>query len=113
MNMLPEKMVLIARQLGVMFTFKGQPIALEDVFAYDGLLPGLAKRGDDLCSLCFGYNLGTTYEDEPEALLGLRVSFDDFTPDIMRLLCLTDSLQEIMRMAPSGDMISLDELMYD
>jgi intracellular multiplication protein IcmS len=113
MNILSDKMVAIAKKLGVMFTFKDQPIALEQVFSDKGLLPGLAKRGDDLCSLCFGYNLGTTYEDEQDALLGSKVTFDEFTPDIMRLLCLTDSLYEIIRMSPSSDMISLDELMYD
>lgn len=113
MNTLSDKMVAIAKTLGVSFTFKDQPIAYEQVFADNGLLPGLAKRGDDLCSLCFGYNLGTSYEDDTDALLGSKVSFDEFTPDIMRLLCLTDSLQEIIRMAPSTDMVSLDELMYD
>ena len=52
------------------------------MFAENGLLPGL-QSGDDLCSLCFGYNLGTTYEDEQDALLGSKVTFDEFTPDIM------------------------------
>jgi len=113
MNTISEKMVAIGKTLGVSFSFKDQPIAYEQVFADTGLLPGLAKRGDDLCSLCFGYNLGTSYEDEQDALLGSKVTFDEFTPDIMRLLCLTDSLHEIIRMSPSSGMISLDELMYD
>ena len=113
MHALSEKMAAIAETMGVSFSFKDAPIAYEQVFSDVGLLPGLAKRGDDLCSLCFGYNLGTTYEDDQDALLGNKVSFDEFTPDIMRLLCLTDSLQEIVRMSPSTDMISLDELMYD
>lgn len=113
MNTLTDKMVAIAKKMGVSFSFKDQPISYEQVFSETGLLPGLAKRGDDLCSLCFGYNLGTSYEDEPDALLGSKVVFDEFTPDIMRLLCLTDSLYEIVRTSPSSDMISLDELMYD
>ena len=103
----------ISKKMGVTFTFKDQTIAFEQIFADNGLLPGLAKRADDLCSLCFGYNLGTTYEDEQDALLGSKVSFDEFTPDIMRLLCLTDSLYEIIRMSPSTSVVSLDELMYN
>jgi intracellular multiplication protein IcmS len=108
-----EKMVAIAKTIGSSFTFKDQPIAAQEVFSSTGLLPGLAKRADDLCALCFGYNLGTIYEDDQDALLGSSVRFDEFTPDIMRLLCLTDSLYEIIRTAPSQDSISLDELMYD
>jgi intracellular multiplication protein IcmS len=112
MNTISEKMVMIAKKMGTTFTFKDQPISFEQVFADNGLLPGLAKRADDLCSLCFGYNLGTIYEDEQDAVLGSKVSFDEFTPDIMRLLCLTDSLYEIIRMSPSTNVVSLDELMY-
>jgi intracellular multiplication protein IcmS len=107
------KLCAIAKQIGAHYSLKGRPITFEEVFSDTGLLPGLARRADQLSSLCLGYGLGATFEDVEDSLLGLKVSFDEFTPDSLRLLCLMDVLYEIVRMSPSQDDVALDELMYD
>lgn len=110
---LAVKLAAIAKQLGVNFTLKGRSVSYSEIFADTGLLPGLTKRADQLASLCLGYGLGATYEDTEKSLLGVRVIFDDFTSDVLRLLCVTDVLYEIIKASPSRDEISLDELLYD
>ena len=110
---LSKKMCSVAKLIGAHFTFKGRPITYAEVFADSGLLPGLTKRADQLASLCLGYGLGASYEDVEDSLLGNRVKFDEFTPDSLRLLCLTDVIYELIRTSPSKDEVSLDEIMYD
>ena len=108
-----KKMMMIAKQLGVRFTLKNKPLTYDEVFAETGLLPGLAKRADQLASLCLGYGIGVSYEDVETSLLGRKVKFDEFTPDVIRLMCITDVLFELIKTSPSKDVTSLDELMYD
>lgn len=110
---LSKSLCAIAKKIGVHFTLKGRPIPYEEIFSDAGLLPGMVKRADQLASLCLGYGLGATYEDVEKSLLGVKVIFDDFTPDILRLFCITDVLQELIKSSPTKDAISLDELMYD
>lgn len=107
------KMSAVAKQIGVTYTLKGRTVANAEVFGVAGLLPGLVKRADQLSSLCFGYGLGATYDDAEASLLGVKVTFDEFTPDTLRLLCVTDVLYEIVRASPSSTEVSLDELLYD
>jgi len=110
---LQNKLGVIANHMGVTFTLKGSPITTTELFSEAGLLPGLAKRADQLASLCFGYGLGASYEDLEKSLLGSSVKFDTFTPDILRLFCIVDVLYEIVRNSPEKKIVSLDELMYD
>lgn len=110
---LSHKLVNIAKKMGYHFTLKGRPVPYTEVFAAAGLLPGLTKRADQLASLCLGYGLGASYEEVEESLLGAKVTFDEFTPDVLRLFCITDVLYEIIKMAPDPDQIALDELIYD
>ncbi len=107
------KLCAVSKQIGAHFTLKGRPITYEEVFADTGLLPGLARRADQLASLCLGYGLGATFDDVEDALLGIKVTFDEFTPDTLRLLCITDVLYEMIKMSPSQEEVALDELMYD
>ena len=107
------KLEAIGKEIGAEFTLRGQSIALSEIFADNGLLPGLTRRADQLCSLCFGYGLGATYDNDEKAVLGNVVKFDDFTPEVLRLLCIIDSLYEIIRANPQGQPVPLDELMYD
>jgi intracellular multiplication protein IcmS len=107
------KLCAIAKKMGANFTLKGRPIPYEEVFSDAGLLPGLAKRSDQLASLCLGYGLGATYDDAESSLLGVKVSFDEFTPDVLRLLCIMDTLYEMVKTSPSPQDVALDELMYD
>ena len=113
MEELQTNLGVIAKHIGVTFTLKGSPITTNEMFSQTGLLPGLAKRADQLASLCFGYGLGSTYEDVEKSLLGNSVSFDTFTPDILRTFCIVDVLYEIVRNSPEKQVVSLDELMYD
>lgn len=110
---LSSKLISIAKAIGARYTLKGRPISYEELLADSGLLPGLAKRADQLASLCFGYGIGAKYEDVEGSLLGTRVIFDDFTPDALRLFCITDVLNELVKSAGDKNSVSLDELMYD
>jgi intracellular multiplication protein IcmS len=106
-------MTLIARAMNAKFYLNDRFISYEEVFSPTGLLPALARRADQLCSLCLGYGLGVSFEDAENALLGMRVIFDEVTPRALRLLYLTDILNEIIRGGISSDYTALDELMYD
>lgn len=110
---LSSKLVSIAKKMGYNYTLKGRPLAYSEIFSETGLLPGLAKRADQLASLCLGYGLGASYEDVEKSLLGVKVSFDEFTPDVLRLFCVTDVLFEMVKTSPDPSLIPLDELMYD
>lgn len=110
---LENKLIALAKKLGANFTLKGRPISYAEIFTDTGLLPGLAKRADQLASLCLGYGLGATYQDVEKSLLGVKVTFDNFTPDALRLFCILDVLSELIKNSPSKDLISMDELMYD
>jgi intracellular multiplication protein IcmS len=54
-----------------------------------------------------------SFEDAEGALLGVKVIFDDITPNALRLLCLIDVLNELMRGSAPGAVTALDQLMYD
>ncbi len=112
MNLSP-KLESIAKKMNVRFTLKGNTVSFAEIFADNGLLPGLTKRADQLASLCLGYGLGASFEDDEKALLGTKVAFDEFTPDVLRLFCITDVLFELVKSSPTRDEVPLDELMYD
>jgi intracellular multiplication protein IcmS len=113
MEELQKKLAAIVNHMQVTFTMKGSPITTNELFSETGLMPGLAKRADQLASLCFGYGLGATYNDVEKSLLGSSVEFDTFTPDLLRVFCIVDVLHEIVRNSPERKVVSLDELMYD
>lgn len=108
-----ERLISIAKQMGVNFTLKGSTISYKEIFSDVGVLPGLTRRADQLAQLCLGYGLGATYEDVETAILGTKVNFDEFTPEVLRLLCITDVLFELAKNSPMQGEVALDELMYD
>ena len=108
-----KSMGLIARAQGAKFYLNDRFVSYEEVFAVTGLLPAIARRADQLCALCLGYGLGVSFEDAEDALLGMRVVFDDVTPVSLRLLYLTDVVNELIKGGMSSDYTALDELMYD
>src|SRR5262245_44884384 len=110
---LNKQLAAVAAALKVKFTFNEKPISYDEVFTSAGLLPGLARRADQLCSLCLGYGIGVSFEDVEKAVLGIEVKFDEVTPQTLRLLCITDVMMELVKSAPSKDAVPLDELMYD
>lgn len=108
-----KKLAAICKRIGVNFTLKGRPLSYDEVFSDTGMMPGIAKRADQLASLCLGYGIGVTFEDAEKSLLGRRAKFDEYTPDVLRLLCITDVIYELMKNSPSKEATALDELMYD
>ena len=110
---LNKQLCAIAKEMKANFTLRDKTMSYEEVFVETGLLPAIARRADQLCSLCLGYGLGISFEEADKSLLGTRVKFDDATPNVLRLLCITDVLNELMQFAPSRDRTPLDELMYD
>lgn len=108
-----KSMAMIAAHLNAKFYLNDRFVSYEEIFSVTGLLPAIAKRADQLCSLCLGYGLGLSFDDSEEALLGSRVSFDEVTPNAIRLLCMTDVVNELIQHGPSKEYTPLDELMYD
>lgn len=104
---------LISKSLRANFTLNDRPITYDEVFSETGLLPAIARRADQLCSLCLGYGIGASFDEADKALLGVKVTFDEVTPNILRYLCITDVLCELIQNAPSTAQTPLDELMYD
>jgi intracellular multiplication protein IcmS len=103
----------IARAMNARFSLNGRPMTIEEVFAPTGLLPAIARRADQLCSLCLGYGIGITFEEAEGSVLGVKVIFDDITPSVLRMLCIADVLNELVQATPRGEMSPLDQLMYD
>lgn len=108
-----KSMALIAAGMNAKFYLNDRFVGFDEVFSETGLLPAIARRADQLCSLCLGYGLGVTFDEAENALLGTRVIFDEVTPPVLRLLCMTDVLNELIQGGPSRDYTPLDELMYD
>jgi len=103
----------VVKVMGARFSLNGRPMTVDEVFAPTGLLPAIARRADQLCSLCLGYGIGVTFEEAEGSTLGVQVVFDDITPNILRMLCITDVVFELTQSTPKGEMTALDQLMYD
>ncbi len=103
----------ISQSIGCQYTLKGQTITDDQVFALTGLLPGLLRRADQLCSFCLGYGLGLSFENSEAAKLGVVVRMDSNTPSVLRLLCVLDVLYEFINRASSVNSVPLDDLMSD
>ena len=109
----PQQLAAVAKAMGCNYTIRGEPIAYEQVFSPAGLLPAIMRRADQLCSFCFGFGLGLTFERSEGALLSVVVQWDTITPVSLRLLCATDVLYEFLHQAPTQASIPLDDLMND
>ncbi len=108
-----KQCIQIAKSLNANFVLNDNPVVYNEVFADVGLLPALVRRADQLCSLCLGYSLGVTFDEAENSMLGVRVVFDDVTPNVLRFMCILDVLCELIFSAPSQRETPLDELMYD
>lgn len=108
-----KHLISIAKSFDAHFTLNDRVISYEEIFNDTGLLPALSRRADQLCSLCLGYGIGVSFDEADKSLLGVRVVFDDVTPNVLRYLCITDVLCELIYASPSKDRVALDELMYD
>lgn len=108
-----KQLCAIAKGLNANFSLNDRGISYDEVFKDTGLLPAIARRADQLCSLCLGYGIGISFDEADKSILGVRVTFDDVTPNVLRYMCITDVLCELINSGPSKDRTPLDELMYD
>lgn len=97
----------------VRYILRGRELGLEEIFSECGLMPAIAKRADQLSSLCLGYGIGASYKDKEASMLGTEVHFDETTPAVVRLLMIYDVMQEIGKGKTADKKITLDELLYD
>jgi intracellular multiplication protein IcmS len=110
---LQKRLTVVANSMNCQFLLKGEPIKTEKVFSPSGLLPAMMRRADQLCSLCLGHGLGVTFERSDGAMLGVVVVLNDQVPMVLRLLCATDILAELVQGSPSIKAISVDMLAAD
>jgi intracellular multiplication protein IcmS len=110
---LSKKLGALVTDMKVNFTLRDKPITPTEIFSDVGLLPAIAKRADQLCSLCLGYGIGIVIQEADKSLLGNKVQFDDITPNILRFMCIYDVLSELIKASPYRDKVPLDELLYD
>ncbi len=108
-----EKLINIVKIMNAKFSINEQPISYMDVFSETGLLPGIARRADQLSSLAMGYGIGVTFDETEGARLGVKAKFDDVTPNSLRYLCLIDVINELMNKNTVAGVTKLDELLYD
>ncbi|HVY53198.1 MAG TPA: type IV secretion IcmS family protein [Gammaproteobacteria bacterium] len=108
-----QQLVKVAQAMGVRFSLNGRPMTAEEVFMPTGLLPAIARRADQLSSLCLGYGIGATFDQAEGSVLGVKAVFDEITPHVLRMLCLIDVVSELTKATPRGDTTPLDQLMYD
>jgi intracellular multiplication protein IcmS len=108
-----KQLINIAKEMSVGFVLNSKPMSAAEVFSDTGLLPALTRRADQLCTLCFGYGLGVSFDESDKSVLGVRVIFDEATPNVLRLMCITDVLFELKQASQTPNVITLDELMYD
>ena len=110
---LQKRLVAVMKTMGFGFTLNGRDILPEEVFSDVGIFPAIVRRAEQLSSLCLGYGLGASFEEAEGTLLSVKVAFDAVTPDILRILCITDVMNELAKTASNRQAVALDELMYD
>lgn len=108
-----QQLSRIAKELNAKFYLLDRMVGFDEVFSVTGLLPALAKRADQLCSLCLGYGLGISFKDTEQGILGAEVIFDDATPLSIRLVFITDAVCELINASPTSDFTPLDELLKE
>lgn len=108
-----EKLMNIVKVMNAKFSLNEQPIGHLEVFSETGLLPGIARRADQLSSLAMGYGIGVTFDETEGAKLGVKAKFDDVTPNSLRYLCMIDVINELIQKNTVAGVTKLDELLYD
>ena len=108
-----RKLARIAEEMHVSFTLNNKPLPVDDVFADKGLLPAIIRRADQLCSFCLGYGLGISFDEASDSRLGVMVKFDDSVPGVLRIMCATEILFELVESSANREVVALDDLMYD
>jgi intracellular multiplication protein IcmS len=108
-----QTLELVSKEMNIGFSLHNKAIDASDVFAETGLLPAILRRADQLCSFCFGYGLGVSFDESDGTRLGVRVNFNNEVPNVLRVMCAVEIMFELMEAAPNRTRIALDDLMYD
>ncbi len=104
---------VVARNLGFTFTLRRRPLTEDEVFSETGMLPGIVKRANDCCILCFGYSTGLRLVPEERSMLGNRIEVDPKAPLLIALHFVTDVLVEIAARNGVNGAVELEELLMD
>lgn len=94
------------------YTLRGNNITADEVFSPQGLLPAMAKRADQIASLCFGYGIGIDLPKQEKTTTGFTITIREDSPPFILVLCIFDVLQEIIKNS-SKKKTALDELLYE
>ena len=81
-----QTLELVSKEMNIGFTLHNKVIGPDEVFAESGLLPAILRRADQLCSFCFGYGLGVTFDESDQSRLGVKVNFNKEVELICALL---------------------------
>ena len=79
----------IAKKQGWSFQIRGKVLTVEEVFSFNGLLPAMAKRADQLSLLCLGYGIGVDFNSDA-SILGYQLKLREGSNDVVRLACIYD-----------------------
>lgn len=104
------------KQQGFRFKLYDSYVSDEELFADDGLMVALVKQADRLCNVCYGYGLGVHFSEDSDAILGIRQSFDEETPEILRIMFIYEAVVELCKDAKPNDEglvdVVLDDALY-
>ena len=95
----------LAEKNGKKFTYQGEELPLERVFAFDGGLPLLVRRANTLGDFLFGRQLQISFKDDPEALTGEKIVLGDSQEAFILVMLLYDMLEEMVVNAADGDVV--------
>ncbi|MDA9832843.1 type IV secretion protein IcmS [Gammaproteobacteria bacterium] len=109
---LAELFQSIGRKKDWRFQLRGKALTVEEVFSFNGLLPAMAKRADQLSLLCLGYGIGVSFEDSDASILGYQLQLNEGGSDIVRLACIYDVVNEMAKSSSTGKIVA-DELLYE
>ncbi len=102
----------ISKKQGWVFQLKGKVLTVEEIFSFNGMLPAMAKRADQLSLLCLGYGIGVEFEDSDASILGYQLKLKDNSNDLVRLACIFDVVNEMAKTSATGKIV-VDELLYE
>ena len=110
--------IKLANNSGKAFSLKSNSgaqssmITAEAAFAANGVLPAIAKRAEQICSMALGTELGATYKKCTKSPISREVSFNSGPLNSARIMIIADILLETIRFGGS-EVISLDEFLYE